>query len=72
LTPGTTAFESRAIRRWREYKDLVTGSLNTSLGQWLIGAGLANSSYVAAQGRSHSERCRLALVSGFRLSDCLE
>ncbi len=31
-------------------EDPVTGSLNASLGQWLIGAGLAPSRYVAAQG----------------------
>jgi predicted PhzF superfamily epimerase YddE/YHI9 len=28
----------------------VTGSLNASLAQWLIGAGIAKPSYVAAQG----------------------
>jgi PhzF family phenazine biosynthesis protein len=32
------------------YEDPVTGSLNASLGQWLIGAGLAPSRYVASQG----------------------
>jgi predicted PhzF superfamily epimerase YddE/YHI9 len=32
------------------YEDPVTGSLNASLAQWLIGAGLAKPSYVAAQG----------------------
>lgn len=31
-------------------EDPVTGSLNASLGQWLIGAGLAPERYVAAQG----------------------
>jgi PhzF family phenazine biosynthesis protein len=31
-------------------EDPVTGSLNASLAQWLIGAGLAPPSYVAAQG----------------------
>ena len=31
-------------------EDPVTGSLNASLAQWLIGAGLAPSRYVAAQG----------------------
>jgi len=31
-------------------EDPVTGSLNASLAQWLIGAGLAPASYVAAQG----------------------
>ncbi len=32
------------------YEDPVTGSLNASLAQWLIGAGLAPPAYVAAQG----------------------
>ncbi len=31
-------------------EDPVTGSLNAGLGQWLLGAGLATSPYVAAQG----------------------
>jgi predicted PhzF superfamily epimerase YddE/YHI9 len=31
-------------------EDPVTGSLNASLAQWLIGAGLAPAAYVAAQG----------------------
>jgi PhzF family phenazine biosynthesis protein len=45
------------------YEDPVTGSLNASLAQWLIGAGLAPSRYVASQGtvlgragRVHVER----------------
>jgi predicted PhzF superfamily epimerase YddE/YHI9 len=32
------------------YEDPVTGSLNASLAQWLIGAGLAKPAYIAAQG----------------------
>lgn len=44
------AFEVRAFIGGGGYEDPVTGSLNASLGQWLIGAGLADSSYVAAQG----------------------
>ena len=32
------------------YEDPVTGSLNASVAQWLIGAGLAPSRYVASQG----------------------
>ena len=44
------AFEVRAFIGGGGYEDPVTGSLNASLAQWLIGAGLANSSYVAAQG----------------------
>jgi PhzF family phenazine biosynthesis protein len=44
------AFEVRAFVGGGGYEDPVTGSLNASLGQWLIGAGLAKSSYIAAQG----------------------
>jgi len=44
------AFEVRAFIGDGGYEDPVTGSLNASLAQWLTGAGLAGSSYVAAQG----------------------
>jgi predicted PhzF superfamily epimerase YddE/YHI9 len=44
------AFEVRAFIGGSGYEDPVTGSLNASLAQWLIGSGLASSSYVAAQG----------------------
>jgi len=44
------AFEVRAFVGGAGYEDPVTGSLNASLGQWLIGAGLAKPSYIAAQG----------------------
>ncbi len=44
------AFEVRAFVGGGGYEDPVTGSLNASLAQWLIGAGLAGPSYVAAQG----------------------
>ncbi len=42
------ALEVRAFIGDGGYEDSVTGSLNASLAQWLIGAGLAPSSYVAA------------------------
>lgn len=51
--PGSdTAFEVRAFFPGGQAvtEDPVTGSLNAAVGQWLIGAGLAPSSYVAAQG----------------------
>ncbi len=50
--PGSdTQFEVRAfVPGLSVYEDPVTGSLNASLAQWLIGAGLAPASYVAAQG----------------------
>lgn len=47
---GDTAFEVRAL--FNGIEDPVTGSLNASLAQWLIGAGLAPASYVAAQGHA--------------------
>lgn len=49
-TDGTDAdFEVRAFM-WGGAEDPVTGSLNASLAQWLIGAGIAPRQYVAAQG----------------------
>jgi predicted PhzF superfamily epimerase YddE/YHI9 len=52
--PGSPcAYEVRAIfndDRGRLVEDPVTGSLNASLGQWLVGSGRAPSAYVASQG----------------------
>jgi PhzF family phenazine biosynthesis protein len=47
-----TQFEVRAFFPGNNgmVEDPVTGSLNAAIAQWLIGAGLAPSSYVAAQG----------------------
>ena len=46
-----TLFEVRAfVPGLGVTEDPVTGSLNAGLAQWLIGAGLAPTSYVAAQG----------------------
>ena len=46
-----TQFEVRAfVPAMGVPEDPVTGSLNAGLAQWLIGAGLAPPSYVAAQG----------------------
>lgn len=42
-------FEVRAFTSGG-YEDPVTGSLNASLAQWLIGAGIAPTRYVASQG----------------------
>ena len=53
-------FEVRAlIGEGAGYEDPVTGSLNASLAQWLIGAGLAPSSYVASQGTALGRRGRV-------------
>ncbi len=45
-----TQFELRALIADGAYEDPVTGSLNASVAQWLIGAGIAPASYVASQG----------------------
>ncbi|WP_257168709.1 PhzF family phenazine biosynthesis protein [Bradyrhizobium sp. SRS-191] len=42
-------YEVRAFT-WSGVEDPVTGSLNASLAQWLIGAGIAPTQYVASQG----------------------
>jgi PhzF family phenazine biosynthesis protein len=55
------AFEVRAFVGGGGYEDPVTGSLNASLAQWLIGAGLAKSSYVAAQGAALQRAGRVHL-----------
>jgi predicted PhzF superfamily epimerase YddE/YHI9 len=55
------AFEVRAFSGRGGYEDPVTGSLNASLAQWLIGAGLAESSYVAAQGTALQRAGRVHL-----------
>lgn len=43
-------FEVRAFTSRGDNEDPVTGSLNASIAQWLIGASLAKPRYVAAQG----------------------
>ncbi|CAN5765561.1 PhzF family phenazine biosynthesis protein [soil metagenome] len=53
-------FEVRAlIGEGAGYEDPVTGSLNASLGQWLIGSGAAPEAYVAAQGTRLQRRGRV-------------
>lgn len=48
---GDAQFEVRAfVADAGGYEDPVTGSLNAGLAQWMIGAGLAPSRYVASQG----------------------
>jgi len=50
--PGEPAFELRAFFPGNSgmTEDPVTGSLNAAVAQWLIGAGIAPDSYLAAQG----------------------
>lgn len=58
--PGhDAAFEVRAFVGG--YEDPVTGSLNASLAQWLMAAGLAKSPYVAAQGTALKRAGRVHL-----------
>lgn len=60
--PGhDAAFEVRAFVGGSGYEDPVTGSLNASLAQWLIGAGLAQPAYVAAQGAALKRAGRVYL-----------
>ena len=49
-TGSETQIELRALIGDGAYEDPVTGSLNASVAQWLIGAGIAPDRYVAAQG----------------------
>jgi PhzF family phenazine biosynthesis protein len=56
------AFEVRAFIGDGGYEDPVTGSLNASLAQWLIGAGLAPAAYVVAQGTALQRAGRVHLA----------
>jgi predicted PhzF superfamily epimerase YddE/YHI9 len=40
-------------------EDPVTGSLNASLGQWLLGSGQVTAPYVASQGTAMGRRGRV-------------
>jgi PhzF family phenazine biosynthesis protein len=53
------AFEIRAFTSSSGGEDPVTGSLNASIAQWLIGTRRAPSSYVAAQGTVIGRRGRI-------------
>jgi PhzF family phenazine biosynthesis protein len=72
-------FELRALIGNGRYEDPVTGSLNASVAQWLIGAGLAPPSYVAAQGavlgragRVYIEQADGAVWVGGDVVSCIE
>ena len=61
---GETDFEVRALfsdDKGRLVEDPVTGSLNGSLAQWLIGSGRAPAEYVAAQGTAIARAGRIHL-----------
>jgi PhzF family phenazine biosynthesis protein len=63
---GDAQFEVRAFLPTRPGEDPVTGSLNASLAQWLIGAGLAPDAYVASQGTAlgRAGRVHVARIGG--------
>jgi PhzF family phenazine biosynthesis protein len=70
-------FEVRAFTAGG-YEDPVTGSLNASLAQWLIGTGVAPASYVASQGaalgrmgRVHVERDGPEIWIGGAVATCI-
>ena len=52
---------STKTRETEAASSAVTGSLNASLAQWLIGAGLARASYVASQGAALGRAGRVHL-----------
>ncbi len=58
-----TRYEVRAFvpKNGTTDEDPVTGSLNASLAQWLIGAGAATPPYVASQGTALGRRGRVAI-----------
>jgi len=78
--PGDeTQFEVRAFASSLRVEDPVTGSLNASVAQWLIGAGIAPDSYVAAQGtalgrqgRIHISRDGETIWVGGTTTTCIE
>jgi len=79
--PGhATQFEVRAfVPSMAVNEDPVTGSLNAGIAQWLIGAGLAPPSYVAAQGtalgragRVHVQQAGDATWIGGDVAGCIE
>jgi PhzF family phenazine biosynthesis protein len=75
-----SAFEVRAfVPTLGVQEDPVTGSLNAGIAQWLIGAGLAPSRYVAAQGtalgrsgRVFVERLDADIWIGGHVAGCIE
>lgn len=58
-----TQFELRALIGDGAYEDPVTGSLNASVAQWLIGAKLAPPNYIASQGAALRRNGRVHIES---------
>ena len=75
---GAAQFELRAFIGSGMYEDPVTGSLNASVAQWLIGAGQAPPAYVASQGhalgragRVYIERLGDTVWVGGEVAECI-
>jgi PhzF family phenazine biosynthesis protein len=73
-----TQFELRALIGGGNYEDPVTGSLNASVAQWLIGARIAPPRYVASQGAALQRAGRVHIDSeagtvwvGGDVSECI-
>lgn len=71
-------FEVRAFTA-AGFEDPVTGSLNAGLAQWLIGSGIAPSTYIASQGtvlgragRVHVEQAGGDIWIGGNVATCIE
>jgi len=78
LAGAEAQFELRALIGDGHYEDPVTGSLNASVAQWLIGARLAPPRYVASQGaalqragRVHIDSDGDAVWVGGDVSECI-
>ena len=63
---GEAAWELRAFMNANgaAVEDPVTGSLNASVAQWLLGAGYATAPYIAAQGTVIGRRGRAHITQG--------
>jgi len=77
-TGAETQFELRALIGGGNYEDPVTGSLNASVAQWLIGARIAPPRYVASQGAALQRAGRVHIDSeggtvwvGGDVSECI-
>lgn len=60
---GDTAIEVRAFVGPGRFEDPVTGSLNASVAQWLIGDGVLPGRYVAAQGHALQRAGRVHVLA---------
>ncbi len=73
LESGDCAFEVRAFFPGHGglSEDPVTGSLNAAMAQWLIGAGLAPSRYIASQGTARGRAGRVHVAQDAHAPDTI-